>query len=515
MLPRLPPAVYNCILPVEQPFTTPSRIYHSPSGQSGEDRQKLYYPAWPEIDIPERQCCLPRLIRAMYSLDLVSIESDEASTDTEEYLSRPEVIAPEIRQQVLSIAKAHYGLPKDSVEIDDLSSLGVYGKKRQLSSGAFNSYMDFLKTAVGSHNTLQLVEAALQGLAYGYMQHFLGVAVGDFSYVFSWLHEMGHYIARFSQSGVLQDGLSKRIHKTLHTLATKSLSPKQIARLWEEFARSIEQSVRFADKFRPIEEIFATYIGLRLLPTEARDKVEASITPWLESKNWNKAYVAFGKACANYRYSPVGLYISVFSVACRVLEQVDIDGAELLCTLAKIREVVSSHIKIITQEHGSNLDVFKLEDMAERDAAEETNQILEQADIPREVYWSAIEMEKTSIYRRLSKSLTNRFSLSNEELEVFCAPVIYLKGKLSSGEITPLIFSFDCPKKDQDTLSPSIRVFCESLCQQLSKPCGIVCPSAYEGKPCCGKKRLLQRLYERLPEEDKSNYEQPNCDLIR
>src|SRR5207244_4343440 len=104
---------------------------------------------------------------------------------------------------------------------------------------------------------------------------------------------------------------------------------------------------------------------------------------------------------------------------------------------------------------------------------------------------------------------------SDRGLVLLCAPTIRLVGKLSSHEITPFILSLGFQKEDKDKLSPPIRIFCESLRQQLSKPCGIVCPLAYKGQVCCGRKEELQRLHDRLPEENKGNYEKPNCDLVR
>lgn len=258
------------------------------------------------------------------------------------------------------------------------------------------------------------------------------------------------------------------------------------------------------------------------LPTEGRTQVREAIDTWLKEEKWDKAYEAFVEACANYRNSLFGPSLFVFGTVCRMLEQIDIDGTKLLCTFAKIRKVVWSYIKMVEQEHGSNLDEFKLEDMAEREAAEEINRILEHAGIPREAYWSAIDDMENHIFKRIYEAVTKGFLLSDEELGILLAPFIKLEGKFiklegksSSGEITPLIFSLGYQKEDEDKLSPSIRVFCESLRQQLTKPCGIVCAFAYKGQACCGRKELLLRLYRRLPEEDKSNYEKPNCDSIR
>jgi hypothetical protein len=405
-------------------------------------------------------------------------------------------------------------LSKGSVGIEDLSPLGKYGKEPQRAfEDTHNSSIDLLKAMAGGY-TNQLIMAALQGVIYNYFT-FPGVKRGDFSYVFSILHESAHWAARLTHSGVVQDELAKQAHKTLYTLATKRLSRAQIVRLWKEFAQTNKQIVRLAQKLEPIEEIFATYLAMCLLPTEGRTQVREAIDTWLKEEKWDKAYEAFVEACANYRNSLLVSPLFVFEAVCRMLEQVDIDGAELLCTFAKIRKVVWSHIKIIKQEHGSNLDEFKLEGMAESEAAEEINRILEHAGIPPEAYWSAIDNMENHIFKRIYEAVTKGSLLSDEELGILFAPFIKLEGQSSSGEITPLIFSLGFQKEDKDKLSPSIRVFCESLRQQLTKPCGIVCAFAYKEQACCGRKELLLSLSRRLPEEDKSNYEEPNCDSIR
>jgi hypothetical protein len=123
--------------------------------------------------------------------------------------------------------------------------------------------------------------------------------------------------------------------------------------------------------------------------------------------------------------------------------------------------------------------------------------------------------EIASKYKRAHELVSNGFLFSDKGLGLLYGPTTRLVGKLSSKEITPLIFSLGFQQDDKDKLSPSIRVFCESLRQQLSKPFGLVCPFAYKGQVRCGKNELLLRLFERLPEEVNSNFEKPNCDRIR
>jgi len=190
-----------------------------------------------------------------------------------------------------------------------------------------------------------------------------------------------------------------------------------------------------------------------------------------------------------------------------------------ICTFAKIRKAVWPYIRGIKQQHGSDLDEFKVEDMAQREAAANINRILKRVHISQEIYWSAIDMSN-SIRKRAHELVSNGFLFSDRGLELLCGPRIWLRGKLLSHEITPFIISLGSQKEDEQKLSLSTRTFCESLRQQLSQCRGkerikIVCPLAYKGQACCGKKDLLQRLQKRLPEIGRSNFDVRNCDDIR
>ena len=72
--------------------------------------------------------CLPGLLRAMYNFDLniYAPDDEKAARRVEEYLSRSEGIAPEIRQQVQAIIKTERTLMNHASEIDDLSPSGEY-----------------------------------------------------------------------------------------------------------------------------------------------------------------------------------------------------------------------------------------------------------------------------------------------------------------------------------------------------------------------------------------------------
>jgi hypothetical protein len=75
--------------------------------------------------------------------------------------------------------------------------------------------------------------------------------------------------AKLSYSGVVLEDLAKQAHKTLDTLATKELDRERIDKLWAQFWETNNQLKSMIQKFEPLEEIFATYVGLRLLPADS------------------------------------------------------------------------------------------------------------------------------------------------------------------------------------------------------------------------------------------------------
>jgi hypothetical protein len=186
-------------------------------------------------------------------------------------LARKMRTPPEIHQQLQAILKTQQSLANRAIEIDDLSPSGKYSKKsKQTFANTYNSWIDLVRALVGDHTgnaPTQLAIAVCQGMLHSHF-NFPGV-----KYVFSLVHEMGHQTARFTYSRVVQDQLSERLHTTLYTLATKKrLSQQKISQLWEEFQQTNEQFVNLARKFELIEEIYATYTAMTVLPPEVRTK---------------------------------------------------------------------------------------------------------------------------------------------------------------------------------------------------------------------------------------------------
>src|SRR5688572_25553286 len=60
----LQPAVYRCIIPLDEPFDGLSATYHSLLNR--KKVKKRPFPMWPEINDPYQPLCFPSLKRAIY-----------------------------------------------------------------------------------------------------------------------------------------------------------------------------------------------------------------------------------------------------------------------------------------------------------------------------------------------------------------------------------------------------------------------------------------------------------------
>jgi hypothetical protein len=332
-----------------------SAIYHTPTGKSKKQpARNIHFPAFPEIDDPYNPCCSPFLWRAIYTPDLsFLIKLEDAAELTEAYISHLKISTPEIRQQVLNMVKAHHSSLKSSgwAGVDILSPSEEYGQNRQLPTDALNFRIDLLKTWLGGSmiQSTQNVpsQAFFQALIHGYLRNFPGSDDGDFTAVFSFLHEMVHYMAKASYSAMIQEQWAINTHKTLEILMNYSLSPEEISEHWTRFWESNNQLISSAHKFEPIEESFATYLGLYFLPSELRDQFETSLINDLKEKHWSNAYNAFVEICDKFLcfYSPMIAALIVFEKVSQILTQVNIDSTKLLCAYAKIRKALRPYIE--------------------------------------------------------------------------------------------------------------------------------------------------------------------------
>jgi hypothetical protein len=174
-----------------------------------------------------------------------------------------------------------------------------------------------------------------------------------------------------------------------------------------------------------------------------------------------------------------------------------------------------SHSERIKEEY--NMDRgLELLALVEREAAEEINPILEQVGIPKDVYWSVSETMRDIIYPQIlnaNEAIINNDMSCFEALTPQVPSQILLIGRYAEQYITAIHFPFY--EEIEGKIDARVRVFLESLRQQLSTHCGIICPCASKGEMCCGRKGQLQRLYNRLPKEDKEHFVEPNCDRVR
>jgi hypothetical protein len=177
------------------------------------------------------------------------------------------------------------------------------------------------------------------------------------------------------------------------------------------------------------------------------------------------------------------------------------------------------------QNEGNILDKLGVEDeldllaVAGRLADEFINRLLDDADIPRELYWSASQTVHDRRKER-AKLITeafrnNDFSDLRHKLGG-CGTHIVLIGSPAEEFISSCVRT--CKHEEKDKLSADERFFFESLAEQiLKKSCLLVCPngSINGRKKCCGRREWLERLYERLPEKYKKHISLPNCVRVR
>jgi hypothetical protein len=500
-----PPTAYRCILPVYHP---------SLDSQPNRSPQELSYPAWPCIDDPNRPCYLPTLPGARYFVHRsTGVDPETAAARANTYLSRQEAIERGIREQAQAFVKAQNTfwrhLPNVTRYPPILFAPGDLGLIREagLSGG-------------------EVLEAGMQALIEGNRANFYGPEVEAFAFG----HEYAHDLARLFASGRVLDNLSEFSQGVLFALATFRLPPEQIPELWEKFQENNAEIQRLAQKFEPVEEIFATYVGLRFSPIAVRNKVIPLIKAELEKRNWAEAYEMFAEVCDNFG-SPFDTAFLIYEPVCRMIERldyrgIDIDSMKLLCTFMEIQILIwSNSFKI--QENENDVDELKVEEIleieavAQKEAAEEINHILEQARIPQDIYWAVSSMVREKVIsqlKHLQEAIFNDGVSHKERKDHQHCARITLIGRPSQKEIA--IFVNYCEeeyKRLPYKMSPFDRIFFESLRQQLCQFCDeegvtIVCPYAlaYKGK-CCGRKEALLRLYELLPQEARKRFTLPDC----
>jgi hypothetical protein len=513
--------VYKCIIPVETSLGT--------AGQPIKRSRSLSYPAWPYIDAPRYPCYLPTLPTAWYFEKRgVLDEPKDAARRAEEYFSRLENIEREIIEQATDFIRDQNDYLRDFSKFNCPNVL-------------FFPYLNGIMPAIRAQRFIEEVfDAGMQGLIEGNRNNLFGdneaFAVG---------HEYAHYLAgMFGVGGARIGDLAEFSQQVLGYLATCRLNSELTSELWKKF-RMCDASIKeLAQKFEPVEEIFATYYGLRFSPIEVRSAVEPLIKLEMEKRGWDKAYQSFTTQCDDtFTY---GEAIVIYNYVCRMIERfyyqgVDIDVANLLCTFIEIRKFIFSYIDTsleileFLKQADDNLlelagkEIFKIEAIAEKGAAKQINRILGQAGIPKDIYWTVSAEMRDVVMPKWSHNyqtiiLQNDFSQENRCDQRHWARITLL-GRPSRKVID--VYGCHCGHEDKleqlndntvrIRLSPTSRIFFESIRQQLCQLSGkkrvkLVCPFAIEDKrSCCGRKIALQNIFEELPEEDKVRFTLPDC----
>jgi hypothetical protein len=466
MHPRPSSAVYKCIIPVknEKSVNTPSAIYHSLFREPREGELVLPFPAWPEVDDAYQPCCLPTLPKrgVYFHHHPISEKFFDVIKRAEEYVNN--VVKPEIREQIAALIGSNTITLWSRLELGGLPQV-ILGNEK---------YFTFhLKLDVSAE---LVIEAFVQALVYGNLNNFFGVPFGDFSDVFAYVHKLSHHFAGWLHGGRILDKLSYSNHKTLHILATEErLSRGEVDKLWREFRHTNKQIETLVAKFEPIEEIFATYVGLHFLSTDIRQTVKSMIDEELKKGNWSKAYEAFAESCDNAQdTTPLHAASYLFDFGCSLVESNDIDSVSLLYEL-------------------SNLNNINKRDGIDRFEAEA---ILMRAGVPAETLRAV---------SKAYKDWSPAYSWPEILIKAFiCGPQVWLIGKYSEKIIHP-DFNLDepcCKLDSKDNLSLRDRIYYESIRQQLSKRYGFVSPFSHTQKTSDFKEET-QRLYMRLPERYK------------
>jgi hypothetical protein len=506
---RLPSTAYKCIIPVEKP-TLPSTVYHSSVHQLGEAAQKEAnslkpppFPAWPEIEEPWQPLCFPTLARAIYFIDHSPVvEIREAAALAEKYLEQhPETINSKVIQQATAMSNFYLQA------MQQLKETGRFPKSHTLHSPTFHttfaSFFDTIKK-LGWVSGTAAVETILQSGVYGQIANFYGPQDA-----FAWAHEHAHHLARWLYSSITINDQAAVLHHALNLLiTTPKVPPDDIIRFWKVFEKENNRLIYIVQRFEPIEEIFATYIGLRHSPPEVRRAVEDEIEQKLREQNLYELYKAFAEACDTCQVNtPLGAAYMIMEMKSRILKDVKLNIASVLDTMILVSKSIWQSIERKIEKKGDL-------DQTEKDTLEEeiTNH-LEHAGIPVDIVESIAEADAgiPSNLNPLLAAIAHSFSRA-EDLDLI-PPLVLLTGLVSRSEVTPFIYPK--PTNKDITLSLIEKIFLESIRQQLSQHCGLFCPFAQKGKHCCNRRRKLRRIWYCLPDEDRAHFIPPDCDLIR
>src|SRR5262249_33085891 len=161
-------------------------------------------------------------------------------------------IDPEVRERALTAVKAHQ---ERLYKIDKINRRLPKEVRQEQPSVFFDPWSINLMKELASCGSFQIMELYIQALIYANNEHLI-----SHKDAFSFGHEYANWMAKVFASGEELEALAYNSHITLWALAMfEELSAEEIGELWERFEKTRERIDDLAQKFEPIEEIFATY----------------------------------------------------------------------------------------------------------------------------------------------------------------------------------------------------------------------------------------------------------------
>jgi hypothetical protein len=237
-----PSAIYHCPVPLK----AASAVYESSSDvRSGHSNlsNSPPIPAWPEINNPNRWCCLPSLKRAIFICD------------------QKRNFEPAV--EVLAVGKA---------DIDRI----IEGQDTM-------SYGEIFKEGI----------SIAKRMAIAWSQ--FGAGEKD---AFSVFHELVHYVVGSSgmYSAYRQNTQADKVHRILELITTApQLSDRDLRQLWTEFFTTNTNLWQSVQKFEVVEETVANLYAQLLVADEVRGAVSSELSKAIVKEGYFGFFVLFSK----------------------------------------------------------------------------------------------------------------------------------------------------------------------------------------------------------------------------
>ena len=423
------------------------------------------FPAWPEIRDRHHPLCLPTLFRAIY-VDRHIISGNTSNQEQEaiekNYIARfTDIFAANYIEQYQSFSDI---FPKRNERPDTIAEKLAYLSMTK--DGDFRPGAIFLQSWIA-----------------GMSEDFYG-ARDEFSFA----HEFVHNIAQWLHSGIVLTNRSMQVHQIINSLM-KSEGSNTKLQLWTEFVLANARLEALVHKFEPIEEIFANYLALEIIPVDNRGSIEKELEQKLKEKGLYDAFNAFSDACEIGKTNGFGdAPCEVYNTWCIIYDKTRFTLLESTMKAAYISKCV------FRNEEGELLNVL---------------------DQTLSLTYQLGNKEWEVMKNRLLLAIVNKFSRP-EDKAIF-PPYILLIG-MKDG-IMP-VFGSMFPS-EQLANGIATEIFLESIRQQLHRECGLHCPYApinlkdnsrqiglkvmeqrglhcphiSNGNTCCGRSEALWNLY--------------------